>query len=157
MRRAIVSAVDVPEVVLKMMPKMANDRRKKFRFTIEREIRYKLLDVDQIVASGVGCTTNISSGGVAFLGQHALAPGQLIELSISWPVLLDNTCPMRLIVFGRVVRSEGFCSACTIDRYEFRTQGRAARETATPIRNDGPLRRWAEGVRIKEMEARASA
>src|SRR5262249_20889575 len=118
---------------------------------------YKLMDHDQIIAAGVGCTTNVSSSGVAFVGQHALAPGQFIELSISWPVLLDDSCPMRLTIFGRVVRSDGFCSACTIDRYEFRTQGRTMRESPTPIRNDGALRRWAEQVRTKTMEARASA
>ncbi len=100
---------------------------------------------------------DMSSSGVAFLGQHPARPGQLIELSISWPVLLNDTCPMRLIVFGRVVRCMGFRTACTVDKYEFRTQARMVRESPIPIRNDSALFRWAEAVRLKEMEARASA
>ena len=138
-------------------PSQENDRRKKFRFTMEREMRYKLLENDTTVASGAGQTVDMSSSGVAFLGQHTARQGQLIELSISWPVLLNDSCPMRLIVFGRVVRCGGFRTACTVDKYEFRTQARTVRETPIPIRNDGALLRWAEAVRLKEMEARASA
>ena len=141
-----------------MMPqKKENDRRKKFRFQMERELRYKLLENDATVASGTGRTVDISSNGVSYLGQHAAVPGTLIELSISWPVLLDDVCPMRLIIFGRVVRNVGFRTACTVDKYEFRTQARTVRETPIPIRNDGALLRWAEAVRIKQMDARASA
>ena len=124
---------------------------------MERELRYKLLENDATVASGTGRTVDISSNGVSYLGQHAAVPGTLIELSISWPVLLDDVCPMRLIIFGRVVRNVGFRTACTVDKYEFRTQARTVRETPIPIRNDGALLRWAEAVRIKQMDARASA
>lgn len=141
-----------------MIPhKKENDRRKKFRFQMERELRYKLLENDTTVATGAGRSVDISSNGVSFLGQHPATPGNLIELSISWPVLLNDTCPMRLIVFGRVVRNLGFRTACTVDKYEFRTQARTARESPIPIRNDGALLRWAEAVRTKEIEARASA
>ncbi|MGA2269536.1 MAG: hypothetical protein ABSH44_13790 [Bryobacteraceae bacterium] len=54
-------------------------------------------------------------------GEPELRPGTFIELSISWPALLDQTCPMRLIVFGRVLRGAGRTAACTLDKYEFRT------------------------------------
>ena len=135
-----------------------NDRRGKWRFEIEREVRYKLLEESSIVASGSGQTTDISSSGVKFLGEHSLKMGTLVELSISWPVLLHDSCPMRLIIFGRVVRNDNFATACTIDKYEFRTQSRAVRESPTPIiRNDGSLRRWVETMRSKPLENRASA
>ena len=141
-----------------MSQKRENDRRGKWRFEMEREVRYKLLDDGSIVASGSGQTTDISSSGVKFLGEQSLTPGAFVELSISWPVLLHDTCPMRLIVYGRVIRNDNFSSACSIDKYEFRTQSRAAREAPTPlIRNDGPLRRWVENMRAKPLEQRASA
>ena len=101
----------------------ATDRRKKSRFPIRRELRYKLL-ADDTMDSGTGQTINMGSGGIAFSIDHELKPDAFIELSISWPMLLDNTCPMRLIVFGRVLRSQSRKSVCNIDKYEFRTQAR---------------------------------
>jgi len=57
-------------------------------------------------------------------------------------VLLDETCPMRFIAFGRVNRSVGRLALCTIDRYEFRTAARAAKANVT-VRNDSMLERYA--------------
>ena len=89
------------------------------------------------------------------LVDQALVIGAFVEISISWPVLLDQNCPMRLIVFGRVVRSEGTMVGCTIDKYEFRTQARRL-QVATPIRSDMMLQRWADGVRKEHDKARVA-
>lgn len=131
------------------------ERRGKLRFAMQRELRYKLLDAEETVSSGVGRTVDVSSGGVLFLGEKSLRLGALIELSVSWPVLLNEDTPVRLIAFGRVVRSKGFATACTVDKYEFRTQARV--KNPIPIRNDFKLLRWAEAVRAKPVERRASA
>jgi hypothetical protein len=128
-----------------------NERRTKFRFTIERDLRYKMAEGGVVVAAGAGQTVNVSSGGVAFVTEHALNAGSFIELSISWPVLLGETCPMRLIVFGRVLRGTGQSIVCSIDKYEFRTQARNLQ--ATPAtRSDGMLQRWADGMRKEIMK-----
>lgn len=134
---------------------LAMERRKKARFPLHRELRYKVLDGDTIVDAGTGLTLDMGSGGVAFRTDHALTPGGFIELSISWPVLLEDACPMRLIVFGRVVRSGPRKSACTVDKYEFRTQARAPGPVA-PVRSDSMLQRWADNVR-REITKAASA
>lgn len=131
------------------------ERRTKIRFPIHRELRYKLLEDDTIVAAGGGETLDISSGGVGMSIDQPLAVGAFIEISISWPVLLDETCPMRLIVFGRVVRAEGNRAACTIDKYEFRTQARRL-QIASPIRSDSMLQRWADGFRKETVKGRAA-
>lgn len=133
----------------------ATDRRKKERFSIRRELRYKLLADSVIVDSGSGQTLNISSGGVAFSADHDLMPGAFIELSISWPALLDNTCPMRLIAFGKVRRSEGHASACTIDKYEFRTQARTF-QAAGVMRSDSMLQRWAGEILKENVKLRVA-
>jgi hypothetical protein len=99
-----------------------------------------------VVASGNGRTVNIGSGGVAFMADDEMQPGAFVELSISWPVLLDESCPMRLIVFGRVLRTTGRRAVCTVDKYEFRTQSRTLQRINVP-RTDGMLTRWADGVR----------
>jgi hypothetical protein len=127
----------------KMKLRKPTERRDKIRFVMNREVRYKLLEGDRIVASGLGTTENMSSGGVAFQSDVDLPNGSYIELSISWPMMLDDVCPMRLIVFGRVLRGAEETKVCTVEKWEFRTQSRKL-TTAISLRIDGKLQRWAE-------------
>ena len=122
-----------------------NERRSKYRFEMERELRYKVTRDGVQVAAGTGRTANLGSGGVAFSTEHDLPSGSFVELSISWPVMLGETCPMRLIVFGRVLRSAQGRAACSIDKYEFRTAAKV--QSIASGRSDGMLQRWAEGMR----------
>ena len=121
------------------------ERRFKHRFTIQRDLRYRMTNDGVLVASGNGETLNIGSGGVAFIADSALRPGSFVELSISWPVLLDESCPMRLIIYGRVMRSSGRRAVSSIDKYEFRTQSRTVQPIAA-TRTDSTLQRWVDGV-----------
>jgi len=77
--------------------------------------------------TGVGKTANLSSGGVCFSSQHILAVGVAVELSISWPVLLNGSCRMKVIIDGQVIRGGKETVAVAIHRYEFRTQGSGSR------------------------------
>jgi c-di-GMP-binding flagellar brake protein YcgR len=99
------------------------DRRNKRRFQIEQEIRYKMLYGQRIAETGTGKTINISSGGVCFTTEGMLTPGMPIELSMNWPVLLNDSCPMKLMIYGCVIRTGDKGAAVAIERYEFRTQG----------------------------------
>ena len=99
------------------------DRRTKRRFQIEQEIRYKMLYGQRIAETGTGKTINISSGGVCFTTETMLTPGMPIELSMNWPVLLNDSCPMKLMIYGCVIRTGDKGAAVAIERYEFRTQG----------------------------------
>ena len=121
------------------------ERRSKQRFILEREVRYRVLEEDRIVEIGTGTTLNISSGGVAFIADHDIGSGAFVEVSISWPALLDNSCRMRLVAFGRVLRSMENRIAVTIEKYEFRTQGRAPADGLLNTRGEMLLRRWADG------------
>ena len=87
--------------------KKSTERRSKYRFQMQRELRYKLTGDGIPSVAGAGRTINMCSAGVAFEAEHEMPPGAFVELSISWPVLLDDSCPMRLIVFGRVLRAAG--------------------------------------------------
>jgi hypothetical protein len=122
------------------------EQRAKKRFVMEREIRYRVLEQDKIIAVGNGKTLNLSSSGVAFVTENDLPVGAFIELSIAWPALLENRCPLQLIGFGRVLRSSGGTVASTIAQYEFRTLARILPEGAWSARSDQKLRRWAEAV-----------
>jgi hypothetical protein len=129
---------------------IADERRLKFRFPLQRELRYKLVKDGAVLQSGLGETINIGSGGVSFTADRDVAVGSFVQLSISWPVLLDRSCPMRLIVFGRILRSSMGSCACSLDKYEFRTQSRAPQQI-TP-RNDVTLERWVENVRKEQSK-----
>ena len=109
-----------------------NERRGKRRFQIEQDIRYKMLYGQRIAETGMGKTLNISSGGVWFTTENMLTTGMPVELALNWPVLLNDACPMKLMIYGCVVRSNERGAAVAIERYEFRTQGRTFQQ---PVAN----------------------
>jgi hypothetical protein len=130
--------------------KKSTERRSKYRFDMQRELRYKVTGDGAPPVSGNGSSINMGSGGVAFSTEHTLKPGSFVELSIHWPVLLDDSCPMRLIVFGRVLRSQNRSAVCSIDKYEFRTAARTFQAAAG--RSDSMLQRWADGMKREELK-----
>ncbi len=98
------------------------ERRTAARFTIEQDVRYKLFG-RTAVETGAGRTVNMSSHGVLFTTEHAMNPGDRLEVSVNWPAQLDDHCPLKLVTTGRVVRIVDGLAAISIERYEFRTQG----------------------------------
>lgn len=106
-----------------LSPTGRHERRTKKRFQIEQEVRYKMLYGQRIAETGTGKTMNISSGGVFFTTENVLTAGMPVELSMNWPVLLHDSCPMKLMIYGCVIRSSNGGAAVAIERYEFRTQG----------------------------------
>jgi c-di-GMP-binding flagellar brake protein YcgR len=106
-----------------LTPHSERERRNKRRFQIEQEVRYKMLYGQRIAETGTGRTINISSGGVSFTTENVLTMGMPVELSMNWPVLLNDSCPMKLMIYGCVVRAQDGGAVVAIERYEFRTQG----------------------------------
>lgn len=100
-----------------------SERRVSNRFPIERDVRYKVLSRRSTSESGTGKTVNMSSTGILFTTDSVLLPGKRVELSISWPAQLNNTCALKLVARGRVVRCEKGKAAIEIQQYEFRTAG----------------------------------
>jgi len=68
-------------------------------------------------------TFNISSKGILFETDIDLPVGKRVELSISWPALLNEHCRLKMIAVGRIVRAENGKAAVLIQRHEFRTLG----------------------------------
>jgi len=95
------------------------DRRDDRRYPIELELQYRVLARKRTHLQGDGRTLNMSSGGILFTGDQNLPAGAFVELSINWPVLLQNACPLTLLVVGRVVRCEDQTLAVKTSRYEF--------------------------------------
>ena len=103
------------------------ERRASSRFPIERDVRYKVLNKKSNNENGLGKTINMSSNGIYFSTEHVLLPGRTLEVAVSWPAQLNNTCPLKLVARGRVVRFEPGKAAVEIQHYEFRTAGAAQR------------------------------
>src|SRR5215813_5813762 len=102
---------------------ISQDRRSKRRYPIELPVQYKIVKNGLVLGIGKGSSIDLSSGGIAFTTDAPLRVGSYLELSISWPVLLNQSCALKLVAFGRVVRSEESRTAISLDRYEFRTSG----------------------------------
>jgi hypothetical protein len=102
---------------------VSQDRRSKRRYPIELPVQYKIVKNCLVLGTGAGSSIDLSSGGIAFTSDTPLRIGSYLELAISWPVLLNQSCAMKLVAFGRVVRSGGNRTAISLHRYEFRTSG----------------------------------
>ena len=102
---------------------IAGDRREDRRYPIELELKYKVIRRKRVLDTGVGHTVDLSSGGVLFEAERPLPAGLNAELSITWPVLLHNVAPMRLLVIGKIVRADRTRIAIRTVQHEFRTQG----------------------------------
>jgi hypothetical protein len=106
-----------------MITEISGDRRKRRRYDFDLRLQYKVFRRSQICQTGTGKTINMSGVGIACEIDAVLAPGSAVELTIEWPVLLNQNCPLKLVVTGKVVRSAEKLTALRMQRYEFRTQG----------------------------------
>lgn len=92
------------------------------RFSIERDVRFRVFKQRRSHGTGNGKTINISSSGVLFTSDEVPRLGESLELSISWPVRLDNKSALKLVVRGNVVRVEPGRAAMDVQHHEFHTQ-----------------------------------
>ena len=107
------------------------ERRSRQRFPLALELEYRLLGDDE--RHGSGQTRNISSTGMLFEvaeWQPRQPFSGSIEVMLSWPCLLNGACALKLMMKGRVVRSEGRGVAIESRQHEFRTAGRVRRVKA---------------------------
>jgi hypothetical protein len=104
------TAADIPE------------RRSSTRFPIHCELQFKTTNRRFAIVTGTGRTVNISSSGVLVEAKSGPPVGTCIELSIQWPVSLNERCLLKLIAKGRVVRQNDRQFAVKVLKYEFKTQ-----------------------------------
>ena len=97
------------------------DRRQHQRFPITARCLYILAG-----NRGQAKTSDISSGGVFLKIDNILPVGKQIQVLIDWPALLDERCPLRLVIAGRVLRSDSSGTAVGIIRYDFRIRPKNA-------------------------------
>ena len=99
------------------------EKRNSGRFPVRQGIQYRAIDSSGGNSAGGGLTLDMSGSGIRFSVQKRIPPGSILEVAVDWPVRLDGTCPLKMVLVGRVVRSEADFAALAILRYEFRTKG----------------------------------
>ena len=99
-----------------------SERRRRIRFDLECELRYRLLDSRRHLPQQSGKTINISSKGAIFETTSQLPVGKRVELIISWPAKLNERCGLKMIALARVIRSSESRAAVSLLSHEFRTQ-----------------------------------
>jgi len=102
------------------------DQRLRTRYPIRLDLEYSLLIHGLVRRTGSGRTLNLSSDGVFFETNGPLLEHREIRLVLDWPCLLDGICHLKLIVRGRVVRSDRTGTAVRMKSYEFHTSKRPA-------------------------------
>jgi hypothetical protein len=117
------SAAPIMARAASVLQKVLSEQRSHQRYPIELEAEYRLLSKSQRESLGSGKTRNISSGGVLLKTPGSLTAGSSIEVMVSWPFLLEGVCPLRLVMRGRIVRSDGHGIAIQANYHEFRTAG----------------------------------
>jgi len=103
------------------------DQRLHQRYPIILNVEFKLLIKGRVERLGSGRTRNISSGGIFFEVNEALPAQGKIELAMDWPFLLEGVCALKLVMRGRIVRSDAKGIAVKIAHHEFRTAGTRSR------------------------------
>lgn len=98
-----------------------SDRRSRIRFPLELNMYYRVTKGDPKFLIE-GKTINVSSSGVLFRSLELPRLGDKVEVTLDWPLDLNPSCRIRLVVSGRVVRLTGNSAAVEVLGYEFRTK-----------------------------------
>jgi ActR/RegA family two-component response regulator len=107
------------------------ERRTNARFPCRLAVSYQALEHPFLSGTAISETLNISSKGLLFTTEEPLQQGQLLQVSVDWPAMLDNQVPLKLVAEGRIVRNLNGQAAMRIDKYEFRTRRIRPPATAT--------------------------
>jgi hypothetical protein len=97
------------------------------------DLQYRLLGRGA-VKTGRGRTVTLSSTRVQFECADYLPEQSKVEISIVWPVRLDNGVALKLWVVGHTIPSQDHSIVVEIQRYEFRTRSERARGISGPAR-----------------------
>ena len=115
------------------------EQRAHQRYPIALKVEYKLLKKGRTELVGSGCTLNVSTGGLYFEADTPLPSQGRIDLAMEWPFLLEGVCALKLVMRGRIVRSDPKGVAVQILRHEIRTAGVKAVSRGSKSEPSGPV------------------
>ena len=86
-------------------------------------MRFEQHGRDGALRIGHGTTEDLSRRGLRFRAEERVEAGEELVLRIAWPGLLQNVCPLELLVRGVVTRVTDRGAIVSVGSYEFRTCG----------------------------------
>lgn len=98
------------------------DRRSHRRYSVDLPLRFSY-SRKGIAYLGSGRVMDLSRGGVRFQTDTPPLNGTEIELRLAWPFLLQNVCPLELLIRGEVDHTGPRGTVVRMHHYEFRTCG----------------------------------
>jgi hypothetical protein len=118
---------------MRVLTGQQHERRSKRRFLIEQDVHYERLQGATVLDTGTGKTVDMSSSALRFTTGLPLRSGDKVKVAVNWPVLLDATCRLQMVICGWVLRSDGNSAAVTIGHYELRTRAAGPSRFLTDI------------------------
>lgn len=113
----------------------AAERRRRARYTIALNARYRTVGRRKGRIAGIARTQNVSSGGVLLLSQHELPVGTRVDIAMEWPFLLNGATPLQLTARGTVVRCQARLLAVQLENVQFRTLKRRPEQIVVAAAN----------------------
>jgi hypothetical protein len=126
------------------------ERRRSTRYPLALELRYMAV-CEAVLRIGYGTTIDISGKSILFRADAELAPQTRVELSVGWPAMHAGE-PLRLFLYGSILRSDGRGVAALIERYSLvpeiadRSRGAASEWDRILERYRGKLLKLGRGV-----------
>ena len=97
------------------------EQRRTKRYPLSLDLTYTVSFGRKILDYGGGRTIDWSSSGLRFVGERPIEVGRRLEIAIQWPLTLEDGVPLKVVVFGKSVRTAQCETSLQIDKYEFRT------------------------------------
>ena len=107
-----------------------------YLYPVVLEVQFKGL-TGKLPVAGTGATTLMGSRELVFTADGSIKAGVRLELSVAWPVLLDDHVKLQLVIVGRATAVDGNRVTFAISKYHFRTRG---------PRGAGLSRQWIPGL-----------
>jgi hypothetical protein len=107
---------------------LQRERRSHQRYPITFDVEYEVSGGNGVRLMGFGRTINISSRGVLLEIGAPLPNLCRILLSINWPFLLNESIPLKLAMYGEIVRVAGNTIAVRATGHAFHTAGHATQQ-----------------------------
>ena len=120
----------IPDAMWQAMHR--SDRRLDRRYLFEVPLRF-CSERHRDTCAGVGQTIELGTGAVLFDTGCLLSRGENLELELTWPFLLQEVCPVVLVIRGPVIRIDPRGAVVRMRDYEFRAAGRYCLDTALEL------------------------
>jgi hypothetical protein len=114
------------------------ERRSHQRYPITFDVEYEVPGGNGVRLMGFGRTINISSRGVLLEISDPLPNRCRIRLSINWPFFLGGSIPLKLLMYGEIVRVAGNTIAIRVTGHTFHTAGRTMQHSSSTLRSCDP-------------------